>query len=237
MKKRVMVIATASVVAVLVAGGLFASNMGFKLTYTLAAAGNGNGGTASGTSTLSLPYIPMTGLSTAFDLCSDINSVGGANTVASIERLNPSNNAIQSYNCQTGSPFNIVAQESYRVTVNSTVDYPIVGSHDPTLQVELTQAGGTVPAALGGGSSASGLNRWAYPYHSTALNAFDLCNEIDGVAGGGTVASITRLNNTPPTNTLVSYNCQTGTAFALTPGEGYDIQVTNAVVGWIPDHF
>lgn len=239
MTKRVMMVATVGVIAVLVAGGLFASNMGFKLTYTLQNAQNtgGNNDSLSGRNTLSLPYIPMTTLVDVLDLCQDINSVGGAGSINNIARLDPVTNALVPYDCVSNvNFFTLVPQEAYEVQMNTTVVYPIVGSHDPTYTVTLTEPSGTLPPALGGGVSQSGRNFWAYPYHSTAANAKDLCDEVNLVGGSGTVNNIAKLN--PVTNALVPYDCVASTGFfSLTPGEGYTIQVNTPVTGWIPNHY
>ena len=60
MRKRSILVAAVGLVAVVVAGGLFASNMGFKLNYTLVADQDVN--SRSGANTLSLPYNPQTDL-------------------------------------------------------------------------------------------------------------------------------------------------------------------------------
>ena len=217
-------------------GGFSPRTWGFKLTYVLDNAGSNN--SASGRNSLALPYIPMTTLVNSQDLCDDIKSVGGPASLASVSRLDPTTNTRQTYNCTTAAGFfTLVPQESYEANMVTTVVYPIVGSHDPTYQVTLTAAGGTLPAPLGGGTSVAGTNAWAYPYHSTALDANDLCNEIKAVAAApGDLASVQRFQ--PNTNTFSTYNCTTAAGFfTLTPGEGYQINVANDITGWVPDHF
>ncbi len=116
MKRRVLLLAAAGLIAVLVGGGLFASNMGFKLTYVLDA-GNSNN-SASGRNSLALPYIPMSTLTDVNDLCNDIKSIGGAASVASISSLDPSTNKQQTYNCvSTAGYFVLTPGEGYEIGV------------------------------------------------------------------------------------------------------------------------
>ena len=75
MKKRILWVSAAGLVAALVAGGLFASNMGFKLNYLLN--GPAVGVSASGTAPVGLPYHQQTNIILASDLINDINTVAG----------------------------------------------------------------------------------------------------------------------------------------------------------------
>ena len=54
MSKRNYVVVAVAAAALLVAGGLFASNMGFKLNYVMD--GPADNGSASGTQALALPF-------------------------------------------------------------------------------------------------------------------------------------------------------------------------------------
>ena len=91
MRKRMFIGALVAVLAVVLAGGLTASNMGFKLNYALIAAGQAvpEGGTSlNGTNDLSLPDNPQAGFITANDLRLDI----GAPANGGITKLLRANN-------------------------------------------------------------------------------------------------------------------------------------------------
>ena len=60
MRRRTYTAIAIGAVALLVAGGLFASNMGFKLNYRLDQTGDNN--SFSGTSSIGLPYNQQTSL-------------------------------------------------------------------------------------------------------------------------------------------------------------------------------
>ena len=77
MKKRTIVLALIVVVAVVAAGGLFASNMGFKLNYSLL--DSSDAGSNSGTSILALPFNRQTGVDMASQLQTDIGFAAVAN--------------------------------------------------------------------------------------------------------------------------------------------------------------
>ena len=220
MKKSVVLgLALAVLVA---AGGLYASNMAFKLNYTLRATTAGV--SLNGTNTLALPFNQQTNLVTAGDLLSDI---GGTVAVARISRFVPATNGTQNYDGVTGVPFALSAAEAYFVQLKpgQTRQYIVVGSHDPSKVVEF----------LGPGpGSVNGQNFYAWPYHSTSNDAGELISELGGTS---VIARVTRFN--PVTNGSTNYDGVTGTAFALTPGEGYFVQLKVGVpnVQFIPSHF
>jgi hypothetical protein len=216
MSKRTFWVAAVGLVAILVTGGLFASNMGFKLNYTLSGPG---AFPQNGTNTIALPYNQQTNLLNALDL---INDIGGTGTVIQVSKYNVATNALESYSGTSGSPFNLVPGECYRVQVNADTQYTIAGSHDPSLQINLQG-----PAAF----PQNGTNTFAYPYHSTSVDALDLINEAGGT---GVVVQVSRYNKA--TNALESYSGTSGTPFALTPGECYRIQV-NTNTSFTPSHF
>lgn len=220
MKKSVVLgLALAVLVA---AGGLYASNMAFKLNYTLRATTAGV--SLNGTNTLALPFNQQTNLVTAGDLLADI---GGTAAVARISRFVPATNGTQNYDGVTGVPFALSAAEAYFVQLKpgQTRQYIVVGSHDPSKVVEF----------LGPGpGSVNGQNFYAWPYHSTSNDAGELISELGGTS---VIARVTRFN--PVTNGSTNYDGVTGTAFALTPGEGYFVQLKVGVpnVQFIPSHF
>ena len=101
--KRKMWIGALGLAALLVAGGLFASNMGFKLNYQLD--GPGVNGSASGTSTLAMPYNQQTNLVVASDLISDINTGAGSTVVDSVSRWLKATDGLETYTGTSGVDF------------------------------------------------------------------------------------------------------------------------------------
>ena len=228
MRKRTFLVAAVGLVAVLVAGGLFASNMGYKLNYALEGQGVNNSNT--GTTSLALPYNQQTDLLDAEGLLLDINATGGgvANQIA---RLVKSTDNPEVYTGFSGTNFLLVPGEGYQVKVDAggTINYIIVGSHNPALGIDLD--------GQGTNGSNTGTTRWSYPYHSTAANAEDLIMEINAFTGVTSVLQVARLIKS--TDGLEVYTGFSGTNFTLTPGEAYDIKVDAGldVTAWIPSHF
>jgi hypothetical protein len=219
MTKKTYLGAMAVVTAVALTGtALVASNMGFKLNYTLAAAG---AAPDSGTSTIALPDNRQTGLNTAFDL---MNDIGFAN-VASVQKYIKSSDSLQVYTGRKGTQpvFNLVAGEGYRVKMTTAVNYIIVGSDDPSLAYSLASAGAAPD---------SGTTQFAYNYHQTATDAFALMNDI----GFANVASIQKYIKS--SDSLQVYTGRKGTqpVFNLVPGESYRVKMTTTV-NYIPSHY
>ena len=69
--KRVAAVLLIAMAAVVAAGGLMASNMGFKLNYPIIAAGGGPGSN-TGTQTIGLPYNRQVGIDTASQLLTEL---------------------------------------------------------------------------------------------------------------------------------------------------------------------
>jgi hypothetical protein len=220
MRKRNVLVAVLGIAAVLVAGGLFASNMGFKLNYTLL----GTGSSASGTNTLGLPFFRQVGLDNAKQLIDDIEQ-GNTAAVTNVQRFLPATDSVETYAGTSGTAFNLAAGEGYFVKAGaSNVSYIIVGSHDP----------GAVITLLGTGSSASGTNLYSYPYHSTAADAKQLIDDVEQ----GNTALVTNVQRfLPATDSVETYAGTSGTAFPLTPGQAYYIKLGTANVDYTPSHY
>ena len=118
MNKRLLVGGVAIGLAVVIAaGGLYASNMGFKLNYPLD--GAGVGGSKSGQNTLSLPFNPQVGINKASDLFFDIGTTA---QLASVARLVESSDLLQIYKGTAiggGPNFALTPGEAYVVNVKS----------------------------------------------------------------------------------------------------------------------
>jgi len=237
MNKRGSMVLTVGAVALVVASGLFASNMGFKLNLGLDSPGAN--GSATGQQDIALPYNQQTSLVTASDLRSDVN-LTTPGSFASVARFVRQTDALEVYTGGTTFPvpgsnvnFNLTPGEGLRLKVAQPVNYIVVGSHDPGLVVNLNSPGSS--------GSASGQQFFAYPYHSTAATASDLRNEINAQGNGNAVVSIARLLRT--TDALEVYTGGTtfpvpgsNVSFALTPGSSYVIKVQSDVA-YVPSHY
>ena len=221
MTKRTYIgVLTVALAVVLAAGGLLASNMGFKLNYPLVQTSVGV--SASGTSTLALPDNRQAGINLASNLINDIGLVN----VANLQKFIEGTDGLQIYTGRKGSPgadFSLAAGEGYFVKMNTTVNYIVVGSHDPSFQHSLNAAGA---------GSASGTNMFSYPYHSTATTASALQNDI-GLANVTNVQKFLKA-----TDGLQVYTGRKGSGadFALVPGEAYFIKM-GTTVNYIPSHY
>jgi hypothetical protein len=211
-----LVVTALSVAAVLVAGGLFASNMGFKLNFLLEA----GGASGQNATVLALPFNQQTNLSTASDLIVDIGGgpAGVANPVSDISEYVKSVDNWVPYNGLSGTDFNLETGAGYLVRLksgSSSINYIVVGSHDPAKQI-LLEAGG-----------ASGQNAtvYAYPYHSVSALASELIAEIGGgPAGvGNPVSDVSEY--VKAVDNWVPYNGLSGTDISLVPGNGYLIRI------------
>jgi hypothetical protein len=234
MMKRAFVVAALGLVAVLVAGGLVASNMGFKLNYALD--GPTSNASKTGTNTISLPYNQQTSIVTAENLIDDIAADAGdignlLPTVASVFRQIRTTDSPEIYTGFSGTNFTITPGEGYAVVISANasplaVNYIVVGSHDPSL--------GTVLDGPTDNGSKTGTQLWSYPYHSTAANAEDLINEIN--AAGGVVASVFHSLRTSDTPEI--YTGFSGVNFTLVPGEAYSIvMASGGGVTFTPSHY
>jgi hypothetical protein len=199
MKKRVYLLTALGVAALLVGGGLMASNMGFKLAYQLTT------DTPQNNNSIALPYNQQVGLDTAKDLLDDITVSTGI-APGSVSYYNDFD-GFTSYNGVGAGNFNLVAGVGYVVQIPSATVYTIVGSHKPGFVVNLTT---TTP---------QNQNLYAYPYHSTAATALDLLQE----SGADAIAYYNNFDG------FTSYNGVGAGNFALVAGEAYLLQVSAPV--------
>lgn len=119
MTKKTFLGAMAVVTAVALTGSaLVASNMGFKLNYSLTQAG---AAPSDGTNVIALPDNRQTGLNDAKNLMDDI---GFAQTL-SVARYLKASNSFQSYSGRKGGglAFPLVPGEAYYVKMLTTVNY------------------------------------------------------------------------------------------------------------------
>jgi len=219
MTKKTFFGAMAVVTAVALTGSaLVASNMGFKLNYTLSQLGAGS---LSGTNTLALPDNRQTGLADAKNLMDDI---GFAN-VTNVQKFLKATDSLQVYTGRKGggTAFPLVAGEGYYVRMAVTTPYIVVGSDDPAIAYPLTQLG---PGSL------SGTNFYAYNYHQTAADAKALMDDI----GFANVTNVQKFLKATDSLQVYTGRKGGGTAFALTPGEAYYVRMATTV-NYTPSHY
>ena len=219
MTKKTFLGGMAVVTAVALTGGaLVASNMGFKLNYTLSQAGVAP---SDGTNVLALPDNRQTGLTDAKALMDDI---GFAQTV-NVSRYLKATNAFQTYTGRKGGglAFPLAAGEGYYVRMLTSTNYVVVGSDDPALTYSLTQAG-VAPS--------DGTNFFAYNYHQTAADAKALMDDI----GFAQTVNVSRYLKA--TNAFQTYTGRKGggLAFPLVPGEAYYVRMLTTV-NYAPSHY
>ena len=232
MRNRAFVVAAVGLGAVLVAGALIASNMGFKANKNLE--GPLSIISLSGTNNLGLPYFQQAGLVVVEDLINDINldtPLGAGDTadnVESITRFVGQTDTTETYSLFTGGTnFSLVPGDGYTVIMRGTLtNYTIVGSHNPVLGINLEDA--SSPTSL------SGTQFFAMPYHFTGSVAEDLIDDIN--LQGGVVESVTVFVTI--TDTTETYSLFTGgTNFALKAGEHYTILMQTGLANYIPSHY
>ena len=220
MNKKVFVVVVGVAMACVMASGLIASNMGFKLNYPLAATGASSN---SGTNVIALPFNRQSGIDTANALIGDV----GLANVANVQRFLEATDGLETYTGRKGTPapdFPLAAGEGYFLRMNNPVDYIVVGSHDPSLAISLDGPGG---------GSQSGTNFFAVPYHTTSATAFDLMNDV----GFASVLNIQRFLEA--TDGLETYTGRKGTPaanFNLVAGESYFVRMSSTV-SYTPSHF
>jgi len=227
MTKKTFLGAMTVVTAVALTGtALVASNMGFKLNYQIAQANFPVVyGRDSGTTALALPDNRQTGLNDAKALMDDI----GFPAVLEVNKFLKSSSGLVTYTGRKGGPlaFPLVAGEGYRIKVQTTVNYIVVGSDDPSLSTTFFQANAPIVDGRD-----SGTTDFAYNYHQTAANAKQLMDDI----GFPAVLEVNKFLKS--SSGLITYTGRKGgpLAFALVPGEGYRIKV-QTTVNYIPSHY
>jgi hypothetical protein len=222
MTKRTWAVGMVTVAVLAGGGALLASNMGFKLNYQLLRATAGT--SANGTNTLALPFNPQVGITSSKTLMDDVGSA----SVGSVQRYMKPTNTFELYTGRAGTPnanFTLATGEGYLVVMNTTTNYIVVGSHNPSASITLNRATA--------GVSATGNNLFSFPYHHTANTSKALMDDI----GSASVGSIQRYMR--PTNTFEVYTGRAGTPnanFTVALGEAYFI-VMNTTTNYVPSHY
>jgi hypothetical protein len=220
-----------AMVAIIVTGGLVASNMGFKLNYPLLDSTDPL--SQSGTQSIGLPYNRQVGIDNASDLFRDIGltiATCGATAcpcLDNIQRFDTASDSNAPYAC--GLPdFGLNPGEGLLVKTKSGVsgDYIVVGSHNPALSINL-------PAP--GGGSQSGTSRYTHPYHAVSANASELLTELGGC---NFVASIQRFDTATDSN--APYACGFPD-IPLAAGQSYLVVTKSSTapggIDFVPAHY
>ena len=127
------------------------SNMGFKISISLAAGGANNW--------VALPYF-----NSYPNGASIFNNITNCTQVS---RWDLGTAALQTYDGPRSYNFNTTAGEAYLVKVLTATNWVVVGSHNPSLQVSLVGAGAT--------------NWVSIPYHTTAATVDKLWSQIPNI--------------------------------------------------------
>lgn len=219
----------------LVAGGVaVASNTGFKINKPLFVVPAGPG-TEAGNNWVSLPYFgPYTNGNA---LCTQLGLVSTGLTRAGLLRLNLDGTSL-TRSCGSATDFFSAAPaalpyQSVRIR-NAGAGAPlsaiIVGSHNPALSV-------TVPDVV---AATEIGNLWfAVPYHTTAVTAQDLCNQIGFVQTGLNRGQIGIHSGALPTGSFTPISCgstQAGTTI-LVLGDAVRLRDPNGPFTFVPAHF
>ena len=213
--------AVVALAVALTAGTLLASNMGFKLNYTLNQTAGGVSN--SGTNTLALPDNRQSGVADAKNLMDDITFAN----VANVQKFLEASDTLQTYTGRKGggTAFPLTSGEAVFVKMNTSVNYIVVGSDDPALAYSLN--------ATQGGVSNSGTNFFAYNYHQTSADAKQLMDDI----GFANVQQVSKyLKATDALQTYTGRKGSPGGNFTLVPGEGYFVKM-GTTVNYTPSHY
>ena len=211
-RTRLVVAVTA---VVLLAGGILASNMGFRRVLSLKAA-DGGVESQSGINTLGLPFVPKPALVTVEDLWNDLEAQG-----VDVQEIRRYDTLLDQEVVYTeGEPvFALQPGEGYFVTVGSDHDYVMMGSHSP----------GTALVLHGPGpDSANGTHLIAMPYHAKSRTASALFKEIGS-------PSIVNVQKYDPVSDLFQVYAAGLPDFPLDPGEATKIKVSGRV-DYVPAH-
>lgn len=205
--KVAVAVALASVV-LLSGDQAMASNMGFKMNKTIAA-------TASpapiGQNRVALPY--RNPYQNAQDICT---ALGLTAATGAVRQLDPILGATASHNCGAPGPFTLTQRLGIIVTNPTAAGGILVGSHssNPPSGITIRKVG----------AAPIGQNDFPVPYHTTAVTAQDLCNDL----GLPATSAVRRLN--AANGAVSSHNCGDPGAYNLVLGESVRISMPSSVV-------
>jgi hypothetical protein len=156
MKSRMTMLTLGLALALMVAGLVVASNMGFRHVADFSV--------TSRDYWVSVPY--KNHYSVAQDVCEDL----GPSAIL-VSRFDTPAKIRQDWTCPFGSNFPVTPGERLFIRVSAPTTPVISGSHDPELAIP-----------IGGFTVANKDHFLSIPYHAVAALADDLCNEIGPTA-------------------------------------------------------
>lgn len=224
------VVAVATVI--MLAGGLaIASNAGFKINKLLVP-GTCNPGDLVGVNWTSIPYFNP--YSTWADFCTQTGLPAGLLAGAQLTVLNQVTGSFSTARCGTAGAGTLPKIKGKGVAICPENLWPaatgiiIVGSHDPTFQINLDTSTG---------AGQVGRFWYALPYHTTNATCAQMCTSAGLTPGLLNGALVTRLN--PVNGAFSSARCGTAgcNALALPLGEHIQIAEPNAPKSFVPAHF
>jgi hypothetical protein len=200
MKTKVL-LTTAAVILVIISTVAIGSNMGFKISIPLVANAKSNW--------VSIPY--YNSYPTALAVFNDVPNC------LQVTHWTPSTDTPQSVTSVEDPDFALVKGEFVLIKVSgsTTVNWIVVGSHDPSYNMPLT------------GSAKS--NWLSVPYHATSTTALTLFSEIPNCLQ---VTTWNAATDTPQSVTSVE-----DPDFAIVAGQGYLVKVSGADATWLPAHY
>jgi hypothetical protein len=212
--------------AMLVAGGVVtASNTGFKINKPLSAPGAGQ----VGNNWTSIPYFNPYGNLGAF--CAQTGLVTSGLNRDAIVDIDPVTGVSSTVSCGSAQATARAIFPGRGVRIRRPTGLSgsiiIVGSHNPAQSI-------TVPVA---GAGQIGSLWFAVPYHTTAVNANDLCLSSGLVSTGLNRAGITRINAATGVASVVSCGSAAATSLTLVLGEAILIRQPLVAATFIPAHF
>ena len=210
----------------LVAGGVVtASNTGFKINKPLAAPGNGQ----IGMNWTSIPYFNPYGNLGAFCLQTGLITTGlNRDVIVDIDPVTGVSSQVQC-GAAPAAARAIFPGRGVRIRrpPGQSGSIIVVGSHNPSQSIN-------VPVA---GNGQIGSLWFAVPYHTTAVNANDLCLSSGLTSTGLQRATITRVNATSGISTQVQCGSASATSLTLVLGEAVLIRQPAVAANFIPAHF
>lgn len=204
--RLVLAIVAVAVLALAVGSVAQASNMGFKMNRVIDALGIP---APKGQNLVALPI--RNPYQNAQDVCVALNLAAGTGKV---QQINAATGATLSHTCGAAGAFTLTQRVGVVVTNPVAAGGIIVGSHQPTATFTFNQLGLPAP---------KGRNDNPVLYHTTAVNAQDLCVDYGLPAGNG---KIQRIN--AATGATLSHTCGAAGAFALVLGEATIVTFSGA---------
>ncbi len=211
-------------------GILMASNMGFKINTALQ-----NGFLLPGPKGDNWRALPWVSPNTSYTaLCNTFGAAGATKSNIALTTINPATGAATNVNCAVGNAALIPVGGGIRIRVSGTgagtspANIVLVGSSNETAAFPTIQGGFLNPGPKG--------DNWlAPPYHTTWVQAANICTTFGLGVGQG---NVTRIE--PTTGIATTHNCGlAGNNFNLIIGEAVRLRKTTAgnIAGTLPPHF